>query len=60
MSPILSLLARADAIAEGNSVGIGGWITTKHSLPRFAESYDMNDIRAQWPFMPKDAQKYIA
>ena len=41
-------------------MGIGGWITTKHSLPRFAESYDMNDIRAQWPFMPKDAQKYIA
>ena len=59
LSPILSCLARADAMAEGNSVGIGGWITTKHSLAWFAESFNMDEIPAQWPFMSKDAQKYI-
>ena len=39
MPPILSSLARADAMAEGDRVGIGGWVSTKHSLAWFAEAY---------------------
>ena len=58
MPPILSSLARADAMAEGDQVGIGG--STKHSLAWFAEAYTMEEIRAFWPFLTKDAQKYIA
>ena len=60
LPPLLSSLARADAMAEGEQVGIGGWVSTKHGLAWFAESYSMNDVRAVWPFLTKDAQKYIA
>ena len=41
-------------------MGIGGWVSTKHSLAWFAEAYTMEEIRAFWPFLTKDAQKYIA
>ena len=54
MPPILSSLARADAMAEGDQVGIGGWVSTKHSLAWFAEAYTMEQIRAFWPFLTND------
>ena len=60
LPPMLSSLARADAMAEGNQVGIGGWVSTKHGLAWFAETYTMEEIRTMWPFLTKDAQKYIA
>ncbi|CAE7389204.1 unnamed protein product, partial [Symbiodinium microadriaticum] len=60
LPPILSSLARADAMAEGDQVGIGGWVSTKHGLAWFAEAYTMEEIRTFWPFLTKDAQKYIA
>ena len=60
LPPMLSSLARADAMAEGDQVGIGGWVSTKHGLAWFAESYTMEEIRTFWPFLTKDAQKYIA
>ena len=60
MPPLLPSLARADAMAEGDQVGIGGWVSTKHSIAWFAESFDMQEIRTYWPFLSKDAQKYIA
>ncbi|OLP86365.1 hypothetical protein AK812_SmicGene32558 [Symbiodinium microadriaticum] len=60
LPPILSSLARADAMAEGNQVGIGGWVSTKQGLAWFAEAYTMEEIRSFWPFLTKDAQKYIA
>ena len=60
LPPLLSSLARADAMAEGDQVGIGGWVSTKHGLAWFAESYTMEEIRTFWPFLTKDAQKYIA
>ncbi|OLQ03886.1 High mobility group protein B3 [Symbiodinium microadriaticum] len=60
LPPILSSLARADAMAEGDQVGIGGWVSTKHGLAWFAEAHSMEEIRAFWPFLTKDAQKYIA
>ena len=47
-------------MAEGDQVGIGGWVSTKHSLAWFAEAYTMEEIRALWPFLTKGAQKYIA
>ena len=59
LPPMLSSLARADAMAEGDQVGIGGWVSTKHGLAWFAETYTMSEIRAIWPFLTKDAQKYM-
>ena len=55
LPPLLSSLARADAMAEGSQVGIGGWIST--NSPR---AYTVDEIRSFWPFLTKDAQKYIA
>ena len=60
LPPLLSSLARADAMAEGDQVGIGGWVSTKHGLAWFAETYTMEEIRTIWPFLTKNAQKYIA
>ena len=60
LPPLMPCLARADAMAEGDSVGIGGWITTRHSMGWFAEAFSMQEIRQVWPFMSKDAQRYIA
>ena len=60
LPPVLSCLARADAMAEGDKVGIGGWITTKHILAWFAEEYNMREVRQFWPFLSKDAHRYIA
>ena len=47
-------------MAEGSQVGIGGWVSTKHSLAWFAEAYSMEEVRSFWPFLTKDAQRYIA
>ncbi|OLP73873.1 hypothetical protein AK812_SmicGene46745 [Symbiodinium microadriaticum] len=41
-------------MAEGDHVGIGGWVSTKHGLAWFAETYTMDEIRAIWPFLTKD------
>ncbi|CAE7432178.1 HMGB3 [Symbiodinium sp. CCMP2592] len=60
LPPLVACLARADAMAEGDRVGIGGWITTKHSMAWFAEAWTMDEVRSTWPFLTKDAQKYIA
>ena len=60
LPPMLSSLARADAMAEGSQVGIGGWYSTKHSRAWFAESSTMDEIRVFWLFLTKDAQKYMA
>ena len=45
MPPVLNSLARADAMAEGQRAGIGGWISTKHSMAWFAEFYSMDEVR---------------
>ncbi|CAE7765187.1 unnamed protein product [Symbiodinium sp. CCMP2592] len=47
-------------MAEGDRVGIGGWITTKQGMAWFAEAWTMEEVRSTWPFLTKDAQKYIA
>ncbi|CAE7198646.1 unnamed protein product [Symbiodinium sp. CCMP2592] len=60
LPPLVSCLARADAMAEGDRIGIGGWITTKQSMAWFAEAWTMAEVRLIWPFLTKDAQKYIA
>ncbi|CAE7249806.1 unnamed protein product [Symbiodinium sp. CCMP2592] len=60
LPPLVLCLGRADALAEGDRVGIGGWITTKQSMAWFAEAWSMEEIRNTWPFLTKDAQRYIA
>ena len=41
-------------------VGIGGWAITSSQVVWFAETWNMQDIRAVWPCLVKPAQRYIA
>ena len=59
-SPLLHCMAAADAMAEGDAVGIGGWISTSTEFLWFSESWSMTEIRRRWPQLTKSAQPYIA
>ena len=56
----LQALAAADACAEDDLVGIGGWAITSSQVVWFAETCNMQDIRAVWPCLVKPGQRYIA
>ena len=59
-SPLLRCMAAADAMAEGDTVGIGGWISPSSDFFWFSESWTMTEIRSHWPQLAKPAQPYIA
>ena len=59
-APQLRCMAAADAMAEGSTVGIGGWISISSSFAWFSEQWDMTEVRQHWPQLTKDAQAYIA
>ena len=52
--------AAADAFADNESFGIGGWIITSKSILWFSEQYCMSELRLFQPQLTKDAQKYIS
>ena len=52
--------AAADAFAEQDSFGIGGWIITSKSIVWFSEQFSMSQLRHFRPKLTKDAQKYIS
>ena len=45
---------------EDDLVGIGGWAITSCQVVWFAETQNMQDIRAVWPCLVKPGQRYIA
>ena len=47
-------------MADGTTVGIGGWLATSSTTWWFAQQWDIQELRTAWPFLTKDAQKYIA
>ena len=55
----LVLRAAADAFAEGETFGIGGWIITSTKVGWFSEQFTMQSLRHFLPNLQKDAQKYI-
>ena len=59
-SPVLRCMAAADAMAEGETVGIGGWISTSKQFVWFSETWSMTEIRKYWPCLNKRAQSHIA
>ena len=59
-SPLLHCVAAADAMAEGDTVGVGGWISAASDFIWFAESWSMTEVRSLWPELTKTAQAYIA
>lgn len=52
--------AAADAFAEANAFGIGGWIITSSQVLWFSEQWTMEQLRQFMPALTKDAQKYIS
>ena len=58
--PRLQALAAADACAEEEVVGIGGWAVAASQMVWFAETWTMQDVRRVWPCLVKPAQRYIA
>ena len=56
----LILRSAADACAEGEHFGIGGWIITSTQVVWFSEQFSMTELRHWKPKLHKDAQKYIA
>ena len=59
-TPLLHCMAAADAMAEGDTVGIGGWISASSEFFWFSESWSMTEVRSHWPQLTKSAQPYIA
>ena len=60
LPPVLHCMCAADAMAQGRQVGIGGWLSTSSTFLWFACTWDVDDVRAVWPFLTKEPQKYIA
>ena len=58
--PCLICLAAAAARADGDLVGIGGWMVTSSALVWFGETWTVSELRHYWPFLTKKAQTYIA
>ena len=50
-----ALLQAADAMAQHDTVGIGGWIITATQCAWFSESWSMQEIRTVWPQLQEDA-----
>ena len=55
----LVLKAAADAWAEGDGFGIGGWIITSTQIVWFSEQFSLAELKRYMPKLTKDAQKYI-
>ena len=58
--PTKILRAAADAFAENQAFGIGGWIITSKQVCWFSEQFTMDELRRFLPNLHKDAQKYIS
>ena len=58
--PMLYCFAAADARADGDTVGIGGWIVTSQQCAWFAEQWQASELRTIWPQLSDAPQRYIA
>ena len=59
-NPMLRCYAAADACADGDVVGIGGWFVSESHCSWFSEQWDISEIRELWPALRKPALRYIA
>ena len=59
MPSTLQCLAAADACAEENKVGIGGWVITPNAVTWFAEMWDISELRHTWSFLTKPSPSSI-
>ena len=57
---MLHCFAAADARADGEAVGIGGWIVTSTQCAWFAEQWQASELRNIWPQLSDAPQRYIA
>ena len=58
--PMLHCFAAADARADGDTVGVGGWIVTSMQCAWFAEQWQVSELRTVWPQLSDSPRRYIA
>ena len=49
----------ADAFADADKMGIGGWLSTSTAFVWFSETFSAEEVRAQWPQLHGSMQPYI-
>ena len=57
---MLRCFAAADARADGDIIGVGGWIVTATQCAWFAEQWISSEVRSAWPQLTDAPQRYIA
>ena len=57
---MLHCFAAADARADGDIIGIGGWIATATQCAWFAEQWTSSEVRSVRPQLTDAPQRYIA
>ena len=60
VNTLFRYLACCLTFLEGNTVGIGGWISAASEFFWFSESWSMTEVRRFWPELTKTAQAYIS
>ena len=58
--PMLHCFAAADARADGDTVGVGGWIVASTQCAWFAVQWQASELRTVWPHLSDAPQRYIA
>ena len=56
---VVQCFAAADATADGDIVGIGGWIITAQHCAWFAVQWQASELRAIWPQLCEAPQRFI-
>ena len=47
-------------LAEGETIGVGGWFALSDDFAWFSEIWTVQEVRHAWPFLTKEPQQYIA
>ena len=58
-APRMHCFSAADAFADTNKMGIGGWLSTATAFVWFSEIFSADEVRAQWPQLHGSLQPYI-
>ncbi|CAE6932726.1 mfsd7-A [Symbiodinium sp. CCMP2456] len=58
-APRMHCLSAADAFADKDRMGIGGWLSTAQHFIWYSEIFTADQVRAEWPQLTGSLQPYI-
>eukprot|EP00439_Symbiodinium_sp_Y106_P038539 s899_g4.t1 len=58
-APLMHCMSAADAFADKDRMGIGGWLGTAKHFVWFSEIFTAAQVRAEWPQLVGSLQPYI-